>query len=102
MFHIDGLKTLKEVLDNLESLFGKQDELRGHILENEPIALQFSKFDTSHLFFTKLKLVCMQCKKYMIENKDEQLVLSILSKLGSQFLVFASTFHSGRLSTPNW
>ena len=32
LFHIDGLETMEEVWDNLESLFGKQDEMRGHIL----------------------------------------------------------------------
>ena len=32
LFHHEGLRTPKEVRDKLESLFGKQDELRGHIL----------------------------------------------------------------------
>ena len=41
----------------------------------------------------------MQCG---IENKDEKLVLSILSKLGSKFSVFVSNFHYGRLITLNW
>ena len=27
LFHLDGLKTQKEVWDKLESLFGKQDEI---------------------------------------------------------------------------
>ena len=39
LFHLDGLRTPKEVWDKLKSLFGKQNEIRGHILENEPIAL---------------------------------------------------------------
>ena len=55
LFHIDGIKTLKEVWDKLESLFGKQDEMRGHILENELIALHLSNFDIVQLFFTKFK-----------------------------------------------
>ena len=59
LLHLDGLKTSKEVWDKIESLFGKQDELRGHILENELIALQPSKFDTIHLFFTKFKSLVM-------------------------------------------
>ena len=40
LFHLEGLITPKEVWENIESLFGKQDELRGHIMENELIALQ--------------------------------------------------------------
>ena len=39
LFHLEGLRTPKETWDNLEYLFGKQDDLRGHILENELIAL---------------------------------------------------------------
>ena len=46
LFHLDGLRTPKEVWDKLESLFGKQDELRGHILENELISLQPRNFKT--------------------------------------------------------
>ena len=34
--------------------------------------------------------------------EDEQLVLSIMRKLGPEFSVFISTFHSRRLNTPNW
>ena len=37
LFHLEGLETLKESWENLESFFGKQDELQGHILENELI-----------------------------------------------------------------
>ena len=46
LFHLEGLKTPKEAWENLKFLFGKQDELRGHILENELIALQPSSFET--------------------------------------------------------
>ena len=83
IFHLEGLKKPKEVWDNLESLFGKQDELRGHILENDLITLHPSNFETIQHFFSKFKSLVMQCKKCGIEKKDEQLVLSILSKLAS-------------------
>ena len=32
LFHLEGLKTPKEACDKIESCFGKQDELRGHML----------------------------------------------------------------------
>ena len=38
LFHLEGLRTPKEAWEKLEVLFGKQDELRGHFLENELIA----------------------------------------------------------------
>ena len=34
LFHLEGLRSPKEAWRKLESLFGKQDELRGNILEN--------------------------------------------------------------------
>ena len=102
LFHLEGLRTPKEVWDKIESLFGKQDELRGHILENEFIALLPNKFETFQQFFSKYKALVLQYKQYGIERKDAQLVLSILSKLGSELSVFVSTFHSGILSMPNW
>ena len=83
LFHLEGLKTPKEVWDNIESLFGKQDEIRGHILENELIALQPNNFKTFQQFFLKYKSLVLQCKQCGIERKDQQLVMSILSKLGS-------------------
>ena len=63
VFHLDGLKTLKEVWDKIESLFSKQDELRSHILENELITLQPSNFETIQQFFSKFKSLGMQCKQ---------------------------------------
>ena len=37
-----------------------------------------------------------------MEKEDDQLILSILSKLGSDYSVFVSTFHTGKLTTLNW
>ena len=102
LFHLDGLKTPKEVWDKFESLSGRKDELRGHILENELIVLQPNKFETIQQFFSKFKSLVMQCKKFEINKKDEQLMLSIPSKLVLELSVFISTFHSEILKNPNW
>ena len=58
-FHLNGLKTLEEAWDNIESLFVKKDEIRGHILDNELIAIQTNKFETIQQFFSKIKYVVM-------------------------------------------
>ena len=60
LFHLEGLVTPKEAWDKLEYLFGKQDELRGHILENELIALQPRSFETIQQFFSKYKALVLQ------------------------------------------
>ena len=46
LFHLEGLRNPNEKWDKLEYLFGKQDEIRGHILDNDLIALQPNNFDT--------------------------------------------------------
>ena len=65
-------------------------------MENKLIALQPNKFETIQQLFSKFKYLVMQCKQCEIDKKYEQLVLSILSKLGSELLVFVSIFQSGR------
>ena len=102
LFQLEGLRTSKEAWDNLEPFFGKQDELQGHILENELIALQLISFETIQQFFTKYKSLVLQNKQCGLERKVEQLVLSVLSKIGPEYLIFVSTFHSRRDSIPNW
>ena len=83
-------------------MFGKQDDIRGHILDNELIALQPNSFKTIQQFFTKFKSLALPCKKCGIERKVEQHVLSILNKLGYEYSVFISTFHSKIASILNW
>ena len=99
---VSGLKTPKEIWDKLETLYGKQDDLRVYQLENKLMSLQPSNFETLNDFFTKSKhilLLLMQCK---VEKEDDLLILAILSKLGANYSVFVSTFHAGKLTTPGW
>ena len=53
IFHLHGLKFPNEVCIKLESLFGKQDDLRGHQLENELISLRQIEFETIEESITK-------------------------------------------------
>ena len=102
LFHLEGLTNLKEDWQKIESLFGKKDELRGNILENELIALPHSSFASIQQFFKKYKSLVLQCKQCGLERKDEQLVLLVLRNLGLEYYVFVSTFHFRRDSIPNW
>ena len=79
LFHLEGLRTPKEDWENIEVLFGKQDELRGQILENALVALHPINFETVQQFFTKFKSLAIQCRQCGIERKDEKNVLSILN-----------------------
>ena len=53
-------------------------------------------------FFTKFIQLVLQLKQCKVEKDDDQLILAILSKLGSNYSIFVSTFHTGKLTTPNW
>ena len=96
------MKNPKDIWDTIASLFDKQDDLRVYELENELISLNPSNFETMNEFFTKFKNVIYQLKQLKVEKEDDQLILDILSKLGADYSVFVSTFHSVKLTTPNW
>ena len=55
LFHLEGLRTPREFWEKLEYLFGKQDEIWGHLLEDELVALNPSNFETIEKFFSKFK-----------------------------------------------
>ena len=46
IFHLHGLKKLREVWLMLELFFGNKYYMRGHILENELISIQLNSFKT--------------------------------------------------------
>jgi hypothetical protein len=89
----------------LEGLFGKKDEMQGHMLEVELNTLDPKSFDNIHDFFTKFKYLILSLGECGIENytKEKQLVLTIFAKLGPKYIVYVSNFHSGKcLLGNNW
>ena len=59
-------------------------------------------FDSVEGFFTKFKSRVLLLKQCGIEKKEDQLILSILSKLCPRYSGFVSTFHATRLAISNW
>ena len=57
LFHLEALRTPREAWEKLDSLFNKQDDIRGHILENDLVSLHPCSFYTIEQFFTKFKSV---------------------------------------------
>jgi hypothetical protein len=101
LFHISSCKTPNEAWKILEGIFGKWDEMRGHMLEVELLTLDPKSFDNIQDFFTKFKDLLSQLKAYGVDKlgEEKQMVLTILSKIGPEFSVFISTFHTVRFST---
>jgi hypothetical protein len=75
--------------------------MRGHMLEVEFLTLDPKTFDNLQYFFTKYKDLLSQLKACGVDKskEDKQMVLTILSKLGPEYSVFVSTFHSIRLTS---
>ena len=61
-----------------------------------------SRFDSIEGFFTKFKSLVLMIKHCGIERKYDQLILSILSKLGPEYSFFVSTLHATRIVVSNW
>ena len=99
LFHVDIIATPSEVWLKIEYLFGKIYEMRSHQLENDLISLIPCHYDTIHDFFTQFKYLVLQLKQCGIDKKEEEVIISILSKLGPYYSMFVRTFHSSKLTT---
>jgi hypothetical protein len=54
LFHISSCKTPNEVWTTMEGIFGKQDVMRGHIIEVEFLTLDPKTFDNLQDFFYQI------------------------------------------------
>jgi hypothetical protein len=101
LFHISSCKTSNEAWTILEGIFGKKDDMRGHMLEVELLTLDQKIFENIQYFFTKFKDLMSQLKACGVDKSKEekQMVLTILSNLGHEFSVFLSTFHTVRFTS---
>ena len=101
LFHISSCKTPNEAWTTMEGIFGKPDEMRGHMLEVELLILDPKTSDNLQDFFTKYKDLLSQIKAFKVDKykEEKQMVLTILSKLGLKYSMFVSTFHSVRLAS---
>jgi hypothetical protein len=83
-FHVSPCKTPNDIWTTLEGLFGKQDEMRGHMLEVELNTLDPKCFDNIRDLFNKFKPLILSLGECGIDKSTEEkkLILTILAKLG--------------------
>jgi hypothetical protein len=101
LFHIEAFTTPDEIWKKLEDIFGKHDEMRGHMLEVELNSLDPRNFDNIRDFFMKFKSLLLHLKGRGKEKSTQcsQLILSILEKLGWDYVVSVSSFHTNRFTS---
>jgi hypothetical protein len=75
--------------------------MRGHELEVHLLTLDPKGFNNIQYLFTKFKDLLSQLKACGVDKSKEekQLVLTIFSKLGIEFYIFVSTFHTVRFAS---
>jgi hypothetical protein len=72
--------------------------MRGHMLEAKLNTIDPKSFDNIEDFFTKFKSLLLSLGECGIakSTQEKQLILTILAKLGPEYDVYVSNFHSGR------
>ena len=81
-------------MGKLKSVFGKHNEIRSHQLENGLISLNPSNFSCIQDYLSKYKTLRILCEEWKIKKENKQCIYHILSKLGSMYSGFVSTFYS--------
>ena len=59
-------------------------------------------FETINEFFTKFKHLVLQLKQCEVEKEDDKIILSIFLKIGPNYSILVSTFHTKKITIPNW
>jgi hypothetical protein len=71
LFRISFYKTPNEVWKTMEGLFGKKDEMRGHMLKVEFLTFDPKTFDNLQYLFTKYKDLLSQLKACRVDKSKE-------------------------------
>jgi hypothetical protein len=93
-YHLQGVDNPKEAWDKIESVFGKLNIIRAQQLENQILTLNPSDFSCLGDYLSKFKTLRLLCIECNIKMKEPRCIYLILSKLGSAYSVFVSTFYA--------
>jgi hypothetical protein len=95
-FHLKEIDDPEEAWENIESVFGKLNIIRAQQLENQVLTLSPSDFSFLGDYLSKFKTLRILCEECEIKMEEEHCIYLILSKLGSAYSVFVSTFYAMR------
>jgi hypothetical protein len=95
-FHLKEIDDPHEAWEKIEFVFGKLNIIRAQQLENQVLTLSPRDFSCLGDYLSKFKTLRMLCEECEIEMEGERCIYLILSKLGSAYSVFVSTFYAMR------
>jgi hypothetical protein len=93
-FHLQSIYKSKEAWEKIESVFGKHNIIRAQQLENQVLTLSPSDFSCIEDYLSKFKTLRTLCEECKIKIEEYRCIDLILSKLGSAYSVFVSTFYA--------
>jgi hypothetical protein len=93
-YHLQGIDDPEAAWDKIESVFGKLNIIRAQQLENQMMTLSPSDFSCLGDYLSKFKTLRLLCEECKIKMDEERCIYLILSKLGSAYFVFVSTFYA--------
>jgi hypothetical protein len=95
-FHLQEIDDPDEAWEKNESMFGKQNIIQAHQLENHILTLIPNDFSCIEDYLSKFKTLNILCEECNIKLEEERCIYIILSKLGSAYSMFLSTFYAMR------
>jgi hypothetical protein len=95
-YHLQEIDDPEEAWDKIESVFGKLNIIRAQQLENQVLTLSPSDFSFLGDYLSRFKTLRILCEECKIKMEEEHCIYLILSKLGSAYSVFVSTFYAMR------
>jgi hypothetical protein len=93
-YNLQGIDDPEAAWGKIESVFGKLNIIRAQQLENQILTLSPSDFSCLGDYLSKFKTLRLLCEECKIKMEEECCIYLILSKLGSAYSVFVSTFYS--------
>jgi hypothetical protein len=93
-FHLQSIDQPKEAWKKIESVFGKHNIIQAQQLENQVLTLSPNDFSCIEDYLSKFKTLRTLCEECKIKIEEDRCIYIILSKLGSAYYVFVSTFYA--------
>jgi hypothetical protein len=95
-YHLQGIDDLEEAWNMIEFVFGKLNIIQARQLENQILTLSPSDFSCLGDYISRFKTLKILCEECKIKMAEEHCIYIILSKLGTAYSVFVSTFYAMR------
>jgi hypothetical protein len=95
-YHLQEIDDPEEAWNKIESGFGKLNIIRAQQLENQVLTLIPSDFSFLGDYLSRFKTLIILCEECKIKMEEECCIYLILSKLGSAYSMFVSTFYAMR------